>query len=88
MSISDWLATKQLNSEQSHAQNFYLLKIHLNLFEISSQVSKFENLIEDQKLFISSENLFQMSQNSFQTWSPQSSAMCVYSSLSHDKVEY
>ena len=24
-------------------QNFYLLKIHLNLFEISNQVFKFEN---------------------------------------------
>ena len=34
------------NMEAPHAQNFYLLKIHLNLFEISNQVLKFENLIE------------------------------------------
>ena len=27
-------------------ENFYLLKIHLNLFEIPNQVLKFENLIE------------------------------------------
>ena len=28
-----------------NAENFYVLKIHLNLFEISKQVLKFENLI-------------------------------------------
>ena len=27
----------------SHAQNFYILKIHLNLFEILNRVLKFEN---------------------------------------------
>ena len=29
----------------SKVENFYLLKIHLNLFEIPNQVLKFENLI-------------------------------------------
>ena len=30
---------------ETYVQNFYLLKIHLNLFEISYWVLKFENLI-------------------------------------------
>ena len=29
---------------QPHAQNFYILKIHVNSFEISNRVLKFENL--------------------------------------------
>jgi hypothetical protein len=29
----------------THAENFYLLKIRLNLFEISKSALKFENLI-------------------------------------------
>ena len=45
-----------------------LLKIHLNLFEISNTVLKFENL--------------------FQTWTMRSGAMCMYSTLPHDKLEY
>jgi hypothetical protein len=32
-------------SKGTNAQNFYLLKIRLNLFEISNIVLKFENLI-------------------------------------------
>ena len=62
----------------SHAQNFYLLKIRLNLFEISHLVLKFENLME---IIIPFENLFQ-------TWTPWSGAMCMCSSLSSDKVEH
>ena len=31
---------------RAYVQNFYLLKIHLNLFEISNRVLKFENLIQ------------------------------------------
>ena len=31
--------------EHTDVENFYLLKIHLNLFEIPNQVLKFENLI-------------------------------------------
>jgi hypothetical protein len=38
---STWIAFVGCNVE-----NFYLLKIHLNLFEIPNQVLKFENLIE------------------------------------------
>ena len=30
-----------------YAQNFYLLKIHLNLFEISNRVLKFKSLIKN-----------------------------------------
>ena len=45
-------------AKQSDAQNFYLLKIHLNLFEISDRVLKFENLIKICKSFIPTENLF------------------------------
>ena len=33
------------NSNQNYIENFYLLKIHLNLFEIPNQVLKFKNLI-------------------------------------------
>ena len=58
-----------------------LLKIHLNLFEISNRVLKFETLILIWKSFISSENLFQ-------TWTLRNSAMYMYSSLSRDKLEY
>ena len=58
-------------SAMTHAQNFYLLKIYLNLFEISNRVLKFENLIE---IIIPSKNLFQ-------TWTTGSGAMCVCSSL-------
>ena len=65
----------------SNAQNFYLLKIHLNWFEISNRVLKSENLISIWKSIILSENLFQ-------TWLLRSATMCVYSSLSHDKDEY
>ena len=51
-----------MNLEESlDAQNFYLLKIHLNLLEISNQVLKFENLTLIWKKIISSENLFQTS---------------------------
>jgi hypothetical protein len=51
--------TKRLKSLfiiYTFAQNFFLLKIHLNLFEISNRVLKFENLIE---MIIPSQNLFQ-----------------------------
>ena len=57
-------------------KNFYLLKIHLNLFEISNWVLKFENLISIWKSIILSENLFQ-------TWILQSGTMCLYSSFLH-----
>ena len=43
----------------SNAQNFYVLKINLNLFEISNWVLKFENLIQIWNNAILSENLFQ-----------------------------
>ena len=56
----------------SNAQNFYVLKICLNLFEISREIWTF--LIQ--------------SQNLFQTLSLRSSAMCVYSTLSYHKYEY
>ena len=64
-----------------NGQNLYVSKIRLNLFEISNRVLKFENLIQIWKYFILSENLFQI-------WIPWSGAMCVYSTLSHEKVEY
>ena len=57
----------------TYAQNFYLLKNHLNLFET--------NWVSIWKRIILSENLFQ-------TWILRSGDMCVYSSLSRDKVEY
>ena len=66
---------------KADVENFYLLKIHLNLFETSDQVLEFENLIQIWKSFLPSENLFQ-------TGTLGSGAMCMYSSLSHDKVEY
>ena len=67
----------------SNVENFYLLKIHLNLFEIPNWVLKIENLISIWKFFILSENLFQ-------SWILRSGAMCVYLnlSLSCNKVEY
>ena len=65
----------------SNAQNFYLLKIHLNWFEISNRVLKSENLISIWKSIILSENLFP-------TWLLRSATMWLYSILSHDKVEY
>ena len=34
-----------LGKIETNAQNFYLLKIRLNLFEISNTVLKFKNLI-------------------------------------------
>ena len=40
LKCSFWKAREVVN-----AQKLYLLKIHLNLFEISNQVLKFENLI-------------------------------------------
>ena len=40
LKCSFWKAREVVN-----AQKLYLLKIHLNLFEISDQVLKFENLI-------------------------------------------
>ena len=52
----------------------------MNLFEISNRVLKFENLIQIWKSFIPSENLFQ-------TWALQGGAMCMYSTLSRDKLE-
>ena len=45
-------------------KNFYVLKIHLNFFEISNQVLKRENLIQIWKIFVSS-------------WTPQS-VPCVW----------
>ena len=63
----------------SNAQNFYDLKIHLNLFEISKRALKFENLFEIRKSLILPENLFQ-------TWTSRSGAMCVYITLSQDKL--
>ena len=71
----------EVSQNNSNVQNFYLLKIHLNWFEISNQVLKFENLISIWKSIILSEHLFQ-------TWILQSGAICVYSSLLRDKVEY
>ena len=65
----------------TYAQNFYVLKIHLNLFEISNRVLKFENWIQIWKFSISSEILFQ-------TWTLRSDFMCMYSTSSHDKLEY
>ena len=62
-------------------KNFYVLKIHLNLFEISNQVLKLENLIQIWKFFVPSENLFQ-------NWTLKSGAMWLYSSLSCSKVKY
>ena len=44
------------------------------------RVLKFENLIQIWKSFIPSENLFQ-------TWALQGGAMCMYSTLSRDKLE-
>ena len=73
--------TKAKELLKSYAQNFYLLKIHLNLFEISNWVLKFENMIQIWKSFILSENLFQI-------WTLQICAICVFSSLISDKVEY
>ena len=58
-----------------------VLKIRLNLFEISNRGLKFEKLIWICKSFI-------LSQNLFQTCTLGIGAMCVYLSLSHDKVEY
>ena len=55
----------------SYAQKFYLLKIYLNLFEISNRVLKFGNVIYIWKSFILSEYLFQ-------TWTRQNGAMCVF----------
>ena len=37
--------TWAMGSKHTDAENFYVLKICLNLFEISKQVLKFENLI-------------------------------------------
>ena len=65
----------------NYAQNFYVLKICLNSFEITIWGLKCENSIQIWKYFILSENLFQI-------WIPWSGAMCVYSTLSHEKVEY
>ena len=73
-----YTATKVIDT---NAQNFHLLKIHLNLVEIWNRVLKFENLIQIWKSFIPSQNLFQ-------TRTMQSGAMCVYSSVSRDKVKY
>ena len=67
-----------IHNKLPNAQNFYLLKIHLNFFEISNWVLKFKNLI----------SIIILSENSFQTWILRTGAMCVYSSLSHGKVEY
>ena len=76
-----YFPTNHQQQQPAHAKNFYLLKIHLTLFEISNRVLKFENLIQIWKSFIPSENLFQ-------TFTLRSGAMCVYSSLSYDKDEY
>ena len=66
----------------NYAQNFLLLKIHLNLFEMLKRGLKLENLIFNLNFFyINSENLFK-------TWTLQSGSMCMYSSLSRDKVKY
>ena len=40
-------------------ENFYLLKINLNLFEIPNQVLKFENVIQIWNFLILFENCFQ-----------------------------
>ena len=73
--------TWAMGSKHTYVENFYLLKIHLNLFEIPNQVLKFEKLISIWNFFILSENLFQ-------TWTLRSGAICVYSSLSCVEVEY
>ena len=56
----------------ANAQKFYLLKIQLNLFEISNRVLKFENWIKIWNFFIPFENLFQI-------WTLRDGAMCMYS---------
>ena len=56
----------------TNAQNFYVLKIHLNLFKISNHIWNF---------FIQAENLFQ-------TWLLWIDTMWMYLALSHDKLEY
>ena len=68
-------------SKNPYAQNFYLLIILLNLFEISNRVLEFKNSISIWKCIILPENLFQ-------TCILRRGAMCVYSSWSRDKVEY
>ena len=88
ISFNDIVFDENMQTQQtlistfSNAQNFYLLKIHLNLFEISYRGLKFEKIIKIWKSFIPSEN-------GFQTRTPlRSGAMCMYSSLSCDEVEY
>ena len=39
------LTVRRKETRDFNAENFYVLEIHLNLFEISKQVLKFENLI-------------------------------------------
>ena len=52
LNCSDLLWEKKCSSDgekrlkfEAEGENFYVLKIYLNLFEISNQVWKFENLI-------------------------------------------
>ena len=59
-------------------KNFYVLKIYLNLFEISKQVFKFENLISHLKKYYP---VWKVVSN----MNRKSGSMCV---LSHDKLEY
>ena len=70
-----------LMPKTSIAQNFYVLKIRLNFFEISNQVLKFNNLIQICLFSIQYENLFE-------TLSQWIGAMCVYSTISCDKLEH
>ena len=59
-----------------HLQCYNVENFYLYLFEISNTVLEFEK-----SLSCRSENLFQI-------WTPRSGAMCKYSTLSHDKLEY
>ena len=64
----------------ANAQNFYLLKIHLNLFEISNRVLKFENWIKIWNFFIPFENLFPI-------WTLRSVCIQVYHVTWHHSAE-
>ena len=79
---NNYLFMKSCMPITTNAQNFYVLKIHLNSVKISNHVLIFENLFEICKSFISPEKIFQ-------TWTLWSGAtMWVYSSFSCDRLKY